>query len=344
MKVLFVQKNIHRPNENPFVGLLVDSLKANGIEVDHGLERFWEHADQYDLVHFQWPEKIFGGGNPIDLDRIARHLDAMKQLGIKRVITCHNLRPHKAKPELEQLYDLLYEQCDAIHHMGTYSFDLLRKRYPNAHHFIVEHHAYYDRNDYPLTQAEARRQLHLPPEAQIMLCFGEFRFEAEREMIRQAFERLPLPDKYLLAPGYFRKDTLGYLKHQLQRMISPSARNCLLGKGFLPQEALPLYLIAADLLVIQRKDILNSGNLPLGFTFGKAVVGPDRGNVGAWLRQTANPTFDPEQTDSVAQAIRLAFQQKDALGASNLAYAQTRLDRDAIARQLIQAYHIILQR
>lgn len=74
----------------------------------------------------------------------------------------------------------------------------------------------------------------------------------------------------------------------------------------IPDEQLPCYLAAADVVFIQRTDILNSGNVPLALSFGRVVTGPDSGNIGGLLAETGNPAFDPADPRSVDIALERA--------------------------------------
>lgn len=346
MKVLFVCKSIDRKNENPYVGVLVHALQKHGIEVDWGLDNFWHNYEQYDVIHFQWPEKIFGGGKKIDFERINSHIDLLKSKGIKLVITCHNLTPHKSKPELAKLYDLLYNRCDAIHHMGEYSFNYLKERTGNSvSHFIIEHHVYYDLGEFNVDREFVRKKLGIKDDAKVVLCFGAFRFKKEQQMVLNAFNQLELTNKLLLAPSFFKnKGILGFIYHKLRQYFSPKYRNLCFRRGFVSNEYLPYYLIASDVLLIQRTSILNSGNLPLGFSFGKVVVGPDRGNVGCILRRTDNPVFDPENAESVIAALQSGFNSLQTKSLENLNYAKSYLDKDNVAMKMIAEYNKILNR
>jgi hypothetical protein len=67
------------------------------------------------------------------------------------------------------------------------------------------------------------------------------------------------------------------------------------------------YLNAADVLFIPRFHVLNSGNVTLGMTFGRVVVGPDSWDVGELLRETGNPVFDPDRPETAARALDEAF-------------------------------------
>ena len=88
-------------------------------------------------------------------------------------------------------------------------------------------------------------------------------------------------------------------------------------------EELPYYIIASDLLMIQRKRILNSGNLPLAFLFKKVVIGPDYGNIRNILKESGNPTFNPDNTNSIVRALTQGYQMAQVhKGEDNYLYAK----------------------
>jgi hypothetical protein len=97
--------------------------------------------------------------------------------------------------------------------------------------------------------------------------------------------------------------------------------------------------------MIQRKRILNSGNLPMGFYFGKPVVGPDVGNVGEILRSTGNPVFDPEDCASVAASLSRGFECANAgMGDANRCFADREWSLSKIIDLQESAYVDILSR
>jgi glycosyltransferase involved in cell wall biosynthesis len=346
MKVLFVCNNIYRKKENPFIRVLIQSLQQNGVEAEYGLDNFWNNYQKYDVIHFQWPEKIFGGGHPIDLEKIERHLNALKEAGIKTVITCHNFHPHKFNADLCCLYDLLYAKCDAVHHLGEYSCQQLKHKTGHlTNHFIVGHPAYYSIDEVNITKEEARERLQIAATTKVVLCFGDFRFSRERALVLKAFNQLPYDDKLLLAPRFFHnKIPLSFFWYRLVQLLNRKKYGkSSFSKGFISDSDLPCYLTAADVLLIQRKEILNSGNLFLGFSFGKAVVGPDRGNVGFILRQTGNPVFDPDNPSTLITALQKGFDLQSSLSARNLEYASRHLDKTQIAGEMVQEYQRIIQ-
>ena len=109
----------------------------------------------------------------------------------------------------------------------------------------------------------------------------------------------------------------------------------------IPDADLPAYFSAADVVFIQRTDILNSGNVPQSFAFGRVVAGPDSGDIGEMLAATGNPVFDPADPASVDRALTEAARLAAAgHGDKNLEYAREHLRLPQIAA----AYGRIYQR
>jgi glycosyltransferase involved in cell wall biosynthesis len=110
-------------------------------------------------------------------------------------------------------------------------------------------------------------------------------------------------------------------------------------EGFISHEDVPGLFNLADVVVIPRADGLNSGNVALGFTFGKVVVGPDTGVIAETLHETGNPVFDPVKPSTLGRALEqarsLAVERK---GEDNRSYAEAHLDWDTIADQHAQFF------
>ena len=109
-------------------------------------------------------------------------------------------------------------------------------------------------------------------------------------------------------------------------------------------EELPYYIIASDLLMIQRKRILNSGNLPLAFLFKKVVVGPDYGNIRNILNESGNPIFNPDNTNSIVQALAQGFQMTQVhKGEDNYLYAKQHFSLQQVSELYRQVYINLIQ-
>lgn len=324
MKILIVYK-ASGLSDNPFVRLLAEGIRACGFEVVCSAEEFWNNAAAYDVVHLQWPEELFGWSYPT-AERVAALRERFRMLherDIPVVYTRHNTRPHKGDAQLAEAYRLTEENADAVVHLGDYSRREFLAAYPASRQLqvVIPHHIYeglyadIGRND-------ARRRLGVPADAFVMLAFGAFRHDRERRLTWQAFRGLHKPGKFLLAPRlwpYVLKGshhrglkrlavkTLYLAAHAIEKVLHCRITS---SEGLISDTDLPAYFAAADVIFIQRTDILNSGNVPQAFAFGRMVAGPNSGNIGEILAETGNPVFDPADPASVnhalAEAARLA--------------------------------------
>ena len=353
MRIYFV---VSEPSErtvvNHFVTSLGNALQQQGCEVVYGLKRLWtDDVFDCDIVHFQWPEYIWGPQKNVfsdnDVTRLSHRLMQLKEKGTKIIVQVHNLKPHtKTDKNILRLYEKLYHQADVLVHMGSYSRDLLQSQYPNARHVIIPHHIYDNLYSFNISQAEARQRLHLPADKKIVLSFGRFRNEQERNFVldvQRSFDHSVL----FLMPGFYRETlhTWNPIKF-ITRMIH-TVHYRLKGIKFcndvIPDDLMQCYFCAADVVLIQRLDILNSGNLPMAFHAGKVVVGPKVGNVGEILRETGNLTFDPHDMRGAVGVLQKALTET-AKGKENRTYATEHWTSERIAASLLKYYQQALYR
>ena len=105
---------------------------------------------------------------------------------------------------------------------------------------------------------------------------------------------------------------------------------------------LPYYFSAADIVLIQRKEILNSGNVPMALFFHRVVAGPKFGNIGELLDLTGNPTFDLTDSHSVIEAVAHARQLANTgYGEKNAEFARQNMNTELIAQKTILCYQQI---
>lgn len=347
MKILLVYK-ASGLSDNPFVRLLAEGIRSCGFEVVCSVGEFWDNAAAYDIVHFQWPEELFGWSYPkaAQVEAFRKQLQMLRERGIPIAYTRHNTRPHKGDALLAEAYRLTEEYADAVVHMGDYSRREFLAVYPNSQQLqvVIPHHIYEGVYDEKITRSEARQKLGIPENRFVILAFGAFRHASERHLMWQTFRRLRKRGKFLLAPrlwpyalnGSHHKGlkhvavkTLYYAAH-----VAEKALHCRItsAKGLIPDADLPAYFMASDVVFIQRTDILNSGNVPQAFAFGRVVAGPTAGNIGEILKATGNPVFDPADPMSVDRAMAEAALLADAgQGEKNRRYAHEHLRLPLIA-------------
>lgn len=102
---------------------------------------------------------------------------------------------------------------------------------------------------------------------------------------------------------------------------------------------LPYYMSASDVIFIQERNALNSVNIPLAFLFHKIVVGPNTGNIGELLKNTGNPTFNPNHKADIIRVLKMAWQLSTwGKGEMNYTYALENMSIDKVGKQYAEVY------
>lgn len=353
MKILIPITQTNSSSENPFVRVLQNGLSSYGHEVICSADAFWQQPTVFDLVYFQWPEGILNiHRNGPALNIIERQIQKIKHANIPICITCHNFHPHVNESYVSKVYDYLYSQADAVHHLGAYSCNYLKEKYPKALHFIAPHPIFYDVENIEISSEECKKRYGINKHKTTIISFGAFRNDSEHNLILDLKQQMPnrvtfwAPKFYSDSCKYNNKMfkiglfAFNYMKYSMKGIKMNF-------KIISDEEVLPM-VNAADILLIQRKEILNSGNLPLGFSAKKIVVGPNVGNVGEILRMTGNPVFEPDDDASILNAVEQAvnmFYESNQRGLLNYQYAKAHWTQERVAEiineSLIKIAHLV---
>lgn len=306
---------------NPFPQHIYNELLEYDLNADCSAEAFWTcDPSDYDIVHIQFPEALFKWKvddlKPAEYQRLVDRLDAFRAADCRIVYTRHNQTVHvPRKGCIDKVYRMLDAESDGILHMGRYSMMECKGKNPNslARHYLVPHHTY----PHLLRRVDRKtccERLGLDPNRPVVLSFGSFRNDRERALVKSAVAECGVAGVQLLAPALSKA-------------------------GFVSDRDLPVYFGAADVVFLQRVRILNSGNLPLGFYYGKVVVGPNLCDVGEWLRATGNPVFEAFRPGSEAVALARGFAlAQQGLGRKNQEFADREWSLEAVGARIVAAY------
>lgn len=348
MKVYVAVENPFNPQDNPYVRTLINGINRqySDVEWGYGISLFWnDECFNYDIVHIHWPHYLCHKLKTVDA--LEFRLELLKEKGVKIVSTCHNLEPHySGNPLLKQAYDVVYKKSDCIFHLGKYSKELFSSKYPFVDNQLLLHHVYDDLyKEFP-SREECLKKLNLDSAKLYVLCFGAFRSNEERNLIINLSNELRGKNIEILAPSFYkvvkRRNLICVLKSYLKYYFYKIRyKNIRFQNDFVKDSDLVYYYGAAFVSLIHRLKILNSGNVPLGFLMKKVIVGPKTGNVGIWLEETGNFTFDPNNLNEISRVIEYIIENKID-GISNYDYAITNLTTQNISNQLYQHYKRIL--
>lgn len=298
---------------NPYLDEIIGYSTHNYI-YDH--YRNYEAA--HDIVQVHWPEAIFEWKEPTpaELNELEQYILKWKEKSVL-VYTKHDLQRNKGTtPNFTRLFRLIEDHTDVFIHLGEFSKNLYQKKYPEAQHEIIHHPLYLNHFKTHIKEA-ARESLGIRKEDFVIIAPGNIRSYAERDLVIKAFNAIDKKEKVLICTNVhseLRYDFPGRVK--LKRVID--VKKILVSRfrkkyqppkyhfdyGLMPKEDLEIRMSAADLVFIPRIQILNSGNVFLGLTFNKIVVGPAVGNIEEQLKDLDLPIFDPSQKKSVIAGLQ----------------------------------------
>jgi hypothetical protein len=359
LRVLVAQ--IPMPTNRFLVDLNAELSK--GCDITHSSDDFWEMRGEFDLIHLHFPEYLTypiqdaytNGLTAAVIDETEKRLRFWADRA-RLIVTRHVLLPHDAlkDPMWEKMYEMFYRYVDGVVHFAPASIVEFRERYRDSvpfHereplHAVIPHHNYASLPNH-ISREEARAALGIAAKSSVMLVFGAIRNFEERDLILRTFRGLDTPRKILLVSRWREKLAkvswirLKYWLRDLNRLYYRLHPRYFFNYGFVEEADTQRYLNAADVLFIPRLRVLNSGNITLGMTFGRVVVGPDSWDVGELLRETGNPVFDPDKPETAVAAVQEGFRQarEGRVGPANQQLALRDWGADKCAADYLKFYH-----
>lgn len=351
MKVFMVHEDPWNAG-NPYIYTLIEGiLKSHpDCSMGWGRERFWsDDIFSFDIVHFHWPQTFMGKDSHSE-ENLLHHIERMRSEGVKIVATCHDLEPHYDQfADKAESLKIVYSHSDAIIHLGEYSKKLFEKRYPQARHLVIPHHLYDTVYTHFPSRAESLRYLNLPEDKIYILCFGTFRAKQERQLIIQLSKQLADKNIIILAPSFMNIWWRSFrMFHKRLKKLYYQYRYNIYCTGStwraVSDEILPYYYGAADVVLIHRLKILNSGNAMMPMLFGKVVVGPNCGNVEGLLSRWGYPVFNVNHLQSVEESVlRGIYLEKKGFGLSIHKTQMNEYSTSIVVERLFSYYMNLLE-
>ncbi|MBA2246053.1 MAG: glycosyltransferase family 4 protein [Gemmatimonadetes bacterium] len=288
---------------NAYIRLLYEHMRAFGVEVtDFSPARALFTSAE--IWHLHWPE------SPLRHARFPRAFLRMTVLlglivlarlrGTTVIWTAHNLDVHESShPRLERWFWKGYSRViSGFISLTEGALETVRSTLPALRRrpgVVVPHGHYRGAYADSTTREEARATLGIAPEASVTAFVGQIRPYKNVPHLIRAFRSLPHLERHLLIAG---KPSTEALAKEVKAAAAEDTRvSCFL--GFIPDDAVQLYLHAADLVVLPYRDILNSGSVLLALSFDCPVLVPRKGameELRAWCGAEWIRTYSGELT------------------------------------------------
>jgi hypothetical protein len=282
-------------------------------------DNYKNYNSEYKIVNIHWPESIFNWAEPTNeqLNDYENEIFEWKKHS-KIIYTVHNLNPHSGiTKNFTKLYKIIEQNCDVFMHLGEFSKNYFQKRYPKSEHIIINH-PLYETTFRVSDKKYARNELGIDEKVLVIIAPGKIRNLEEKKMVLRAFNSINEKNKVLIStnmlrdnisinfPGRYTLKKFIDLKLILEKLFHKkySKPKYFFNEGYLNSDKFSLMMSASDIVFIPRKKILNSGNVFLGLTYKKIIVGPSQGNVKEILENFGFPIFDSNNSKSVFEALK----------------------------------------
>jgi glycosyltransferase involved in cell wall biosynthesis len=264
-----------KSGQNPFLQQFAQSLEDGGARVEDF--NFWRaFFGHYDVLHLHWPESHLRTTSlwrsVLKHARFAALCAWSRARGIRVVWMLHNLRPHDGDLPLSAwLFKTWFPRaCSHIIGLTHGGLEEARRLYPSLRDkpaTVAPHGHYRSYYAQPPPRAECRSTLQLQ-NAFTYLFIGNIRPYKNVPQLIAAFAKLPSPNVQLVIAGI---PVLGTESREIETLAAGDKR-IELRLQYIADEQIPLYLGAADVVVLPFQGVLNSGSTLLALSFNRRVL------------------------------------------------------------------------
>lgn len=351
MKVMIA---FYSGDRNPYLRLLIDSLKDAGLTVMIAeprtvmpLLRAVARFGKPELVHLQWP--IYFTSDRTYLHAIVHTIQFFVQIlllrlfGVRFVWTIHNIVNHQqyqlawersACRILARVVDALIVHCDSAVALVAEAYGVT-----HAKLHVVPHGNYTTWYPKAISKSAARADMGLPQDGRIYLYFGRIRRYKGIQRLVEAFHGVTTPEARLMLVGKtFSPETRNWLAEIQQDDPRIEAE-----LSFVEDDLLVRYICASDVIVLPYENALTSGAAILACSLGRPVIAAAVGCMQD-LPRNASIFFSPGNTESLVSALNQAGNADlSQMGAAAYAYASL-FSWQKIAELNLAIYHRVLKK
>lgn len=300
-------------NDITFSIALSSEYLRRGFEVHVGINNIFRKEQNFDLIHFQWPEDLVNWlpVTPQNLKFAVDGIDWWKSRS-NLVCTVHNLLPHAASSDRGldyALYSEFYARMSIIGHFSNSSLTAVRNLFPELrteHQFVHGMNSFENLKKLGDNLSAPKSAFNIDERSFLLTTFGAFRTQSEVDLVHSAIDQLNLEQLRIIFAGRLPRPNRRL--HRAYRRIEHSRwvrhHNVIELPGYIEDQQTVTLFRAADGVIIPRfKTNLNSGLLALAMTFGTPVIAPDYGVFRELLGNSENELYIPGSSKDLAAAI-----------------------------------------
>lgn len=233
----------------------------------------------------------------------------LRKDGLPVTFLIHNVMPHEAKPWDRWIAHWALKTGHAYIVQTDGQRERLLDLLPEARVSLIPHPVYDMFANQRMDPAEAREQLGLPAMGSVLLFFGIVRRYKGLDVLLQAMTQPELAPMrpFLLVAGEFWENKTRYLEQAQALGLTDHLK---MEDRYIPNEEIPLYFSAADLLVAPYTGGTQSGVVKMAMGFGLPAVASRHLADEMMMRQSGKSITLAEagEPGDLAHAISQALQ------------------------------------
>lgn len=295
---------------NPYQHLLTAALQENGVQVEHldgtpSAAWLLRERQRVQVLHLHWLYGLYMRRllTPIRLLGFLSRFWLAQRLGYKIVWTVHNILPHRQPfpPVHRMVRRLVMKRADAVIAHCEYGRSEIMRHFPREKPVhIVPIGSYIEVYQATVTRSDARRHLDLTSEQFVYLFLGNITDnKGLDEFVRVFQDQATLTDVALIA-GRNRNAAL------VQRLEAKAASDTRfrVRAGFIPNDEIPFFLGAADVMIAPFQKILTSSSVMVGMSYGLPVIVPNLGCLPELVTAEAGIVYEANDPVALGCALR----------------------------------------
>ena len=299
--------------QNPYLRMLYARLPEEGFD-PRPLARF-DHLNRLppdSVFHLHWTRIAQLGAETTEqaqetTDEFLDTIAAFVERGGKLLWSVHEALPHDCPfPEIEmELRQNLANLASGVHVLHDTTVAEVAEFYtlPSDKVFVVEHPLYTGIYETYLTRDAARRLIGLGDDQVMILAFGAIRPYKGFDRLVRLLPRLRKEtgrDVRVMVAG----PTMRSIDNsELQNLVA-TTEGATLTEDPIPDEYVQVMFKSADIVALPYRQVLNSGVLMLGLTFGCASIAPENPVTRDALASGLVRLFDRTDEDGLYQVLR----------------------------------------
>ncbi len=219
--------------------------------------------------------------------------------------------------------------------------------FPSDHIHVVPHGDSDFLYQRPASRSEARQRLGIPEHQPLVLFFGQIKKVKGLDVLLKAWAMVlqQMPQAHLLVVGRPWKVE----QHIFDQIIAERqlASSCTMHYRYVPNEIVPTYFAAADLVVLPYREIYSSGVMVRALDYGAAIVASDLQAFRNIIRHGHNGfLFRSEDENDLAEKIMMALSDEGRLARLRQEAKKTADEQfswQVIGRQVAHIYQMTMR-